>query len=53
VKNEIVIYQSEILSSQIEVRIEVETVWLNSQQISKLFDRDIKTNGKHIKKAVK
>ena len=25
-----------------------ETVWLNRQQLSELFDRDIKTIGKHI-----
>lgn len=30
-----------------------ETVWLNRQQLSKLFDRDIKTIGKHINNALK
>lgn len=35
--NEIVIYQSEILSSQIEVRIEDETVWLTQLQMAELF----------------
>jgi hypothetical protein len=30
------------------VKIEEETVWLNRQQISSLFDRDVKTIGKHI-----
>lgn len=49
--NEIVIYQSEIHSSQIEVRIEEDTVWLNRQQISLLFVRDVKTIGKHINNA--
>ena len=29
-----------------------ETVWLNRQQLSKLFDRDIKTIGKHINNAL-
>jgi len=33
---------------QIEVRVEDETVWLNRHQISLLFDRDVKTIGKHI-----
>jgi hypothetical protein len=51
--NEIVIYRSEMLSSPIEVRIEEETVWLNRHQISLLFDRDVKTIGKHIKNASK
>ena len=30
-----------------------ETVWLNGQQISELFGRDIKTVGKHINNALK
>ena len=30
-----------------------ETVWLNRQQISELFGRDIKTVGKHINNASK
>jgi len=47
-KNEIVLYQSDELASRIEVRIEDDTVWLNRQQISALFNRDIKTIGKHI-----
>ncbi len=47
-KSEIIIYQPNELASHIEVRIEDETVWLNRQQISTLFGRDIKTIGKHI-----
>lgn len=30
-----------------------ETVWLNRQQLAKLFDRDVKTIGKHINNALK
>lgn len=52
-KNEIVIYQANELSDKIEVRIENENVWLNRQQIASLFDRDIKTIGKHINNALK
>ena len=33
--------------------MENETVWLNRQQLSELFDRDIKTIGKHINNALK
>ena len=47
-KNEIILYQSEKLTTKVEVRVEDETVWLNRQQISTLFDRDVKTIGKHI-----
>ena len=46
--NEIILYQSAELSTRIGVRVEAETVWLNRQQISMLFDRDVKTIGKHI-----
>ena len=47
-KDEIVLYQFDKLSTHLEVRVENETVWLNRQQIALLFDRDIKTIGKHI-----
>ncbi len=47
-KDEIIIYQPEEFSTHVEVRVEDETVWLNRQQISTLFDRDVKTIGKHI-----
>ncbi len=33
---------------EIYVKLDNETVWLNRQQLSLLFDRDIKTIGKHI-----
>ena len=49
----IITYQSESTTNQIEVRIEDETVWLNRNQIAILFDRDIKTIGKHINNALK
>lgn len=38
---------------KLEVRLEDETVWLNRQQLATLFDRDIKTIGKHIGNALK
>jgi hypothetical protein len=47
-KNEIILYRPDSLAEHIEVKIEEETVWLNRQQISSLFDRDVKTIGKHI-----
>lgn len=46
--SELVLYQSDELPERIEVMIENETVWLNRQQLSVLFGRDIKTIGKHI-----
>jgi len=53
-QGEIVLYNSiDNTNFQIEVRIENETVWLNRQQIALLFDRDVKTIGKHINNVLK
>jgi len=52
-RDEIIIYQTDEDSIRLDVRIEEETVWLNRQQISMLFDRDIKTIGKHITNVLK
>ena len=49
--NKIVIYQSEDGKTQLDVKLEGETVWLNRQQLAELFDRDVKTIGKHINNA--
>jgi len=46
--NEILLYQAKELSARVEVRVEEDTVWLSRQQIASLFDRDVKTVGKHI-----
>lgn len=47
-KNEIVIYRPDESAEHIEVRLNDETVWLNRHQLATLFNRDIKTIGKHI-----
>jgi prophage maintenance system killer protein len=51
--NKIVIYQSKDGHTQLDVNLEGETVWLNRQQLAELFDRDVKTIGKHINNALK
>jgi prophage maintenance system killer protein len=51
--NKIVIYQSKDGKTQLDVKLEGETVWLNRQQMAELFGRDIKTIGKHINNALK
>jgi hypothetical protein len=38
---------------RLDVMLEKETVWLNRQQLATLFDRDVKTIGKHINNALK
>ena len=40
------------MRGRLEVNLQDETVWLNRQQLSELFDRDIKTIGKHINNAL-
>ena len=37
----------------IVVRIENESVWLNRNQKAELYERDVKTIGKHINNALK
>lgn len=49
-KNEIILFEDEKV--KLEVNLQDETVWLNRQQIAELFDRDIKTIGKHINNAL-
>lgn len=47
-KGEIIIYQSSDHQTQIEVKFEKETVWLNQAQISELFNRDRTVITRHI-----
>ncbi len=51
-EGEIILYQPDG-TLKLEVRLEDETVWLNRQQLAILFDRDVKTIGKHIGNALK
>ena len=52
-ENEIVIFETEDNTIKLKVPVECETVWLNRQQMSELFDRNVKTIGKHINNALK
>jgi len=45
-QNQIIVYNNGEL--ELKVSLENESVWLNRNQLSELFDRDIKTIGKHI-----
>lgn len=46
--DQIIIYQTADGQTQIDVRMENETVWLSANQMAVLFDRDEKTIRKHI-----
>ena len=48
--NEIILFENQEV--KLEVNLKDETVWLNRQQLAKLFNRDIKTIGKHINNAL-
>ena len=53
-KGELVIYQAaDNADFQMEVKVQDDTVWLNRHQIAQLFERDIKTIGKHIANSLK
>lgn len=47
-KNEIVLFETEDKEIKLQVQMEQDTVWLNSNQMALLFDRDEKTIRKHI-----
>ena len=51
--NEVILYKDGELELPVEVAPDKETVWLNRNQLAVLFDRDIKTIGKHINNALK
>ena len=51
-ENEIILYQPDSTLS-LDVRVENEPVWLNRNQLALLFNRDVKTIGKHINNALK
>lgn len=46
--NEIEIYKSSDAEIEVQVTLQGDTVWLNRHQMALLFDRDVKTIGKHI-----
>lgn len=52
-KNEIILYETADHTVKLNVNTDGDTVWLNRAQLAELFDRDIKTIGKHINNALK
>ena len=50
-KGEIILYQPNE-TIKLEVRLEEESVWLTRHQLALLFNRDVKTIGKHINNAL-
>ena len=50
-KNEILLFENQ--NVKLEVNMKDETVWLNTEQMAELFDRDYKTIRKHINNSLK
>ena len=46
--NEIIIYQTEDGQTQIDVRMENETVWLTQAQMAELFQKDQSVIARHV-----
>ena len=52
-EDKIIIYQMEDGQTQIDVRLENETVWLTQAQMAELFDKDRTVIGRHIRNIYK
>ncbi|MBQ7862931.1 MAG: virulence RhuM family protein [Lachnospiraceae bacterium] len=52
-EKEIVLFETEDKKVLLPVEVKDETVWLNRNQMAELFDRDVKTIGKHVNNALK
>lgn len=51
-ENKIAIFKDHDMTLEVPVSTEENTVWLNRKQMATLFDRDVKTIGKHIHNAM-
>ena len=49
----IVLYTADDGNTQLEVKLEKDSVWLNREQIAQLYGRDYKTIAKHINNALR
>ena len=52
-ENKIVIYQTEDGQTQIDVRLENDTVWLTQAQMAELFEKDQSVVARHLNNAIK
>ena len=46
--DKIIIYQSEDGKTQLDVKLEGETVWLNTKQMAELFDKEESNIRRHV-----
>ena len=52
-KNELILFETADKEIKLNVSVKDNTVWLNRNQLAELFERDVKTIGKHINNALK
>lgn len=52
-KKEIVLFTDGNVALEVPITPEQDTVWLNRNQMAELFERDVKTIGKHVNNALK
>ena len=52
-KKEIVLFTDGNVVLEVPITPEQDTVWLNRNQMAELFERDVKTIGKHVNNALK
>lgn len=50
--NELVLFESKDKTISLNVPLRDDNVWLNRNQMAELFDRDVKTIGKHVNNAI-
>ena len=51
--NELVLFESQDKSISLNVPLKNDSDWLNRNQMAELFDRDVKTIGKHVNSAIR
>ena len=47
-KNELILFETADKEIKLNVSVKDSTVWLNRNQLAELFERDVKTIGKHL-----
>lgn len=52
-QDEVVLYQADDGTTQLEVHLNQDTVWLTQKQMAELFDRNVRTVNEHIKNIFK
>lgn len=52
-KNELILFETADKEIKLNVSVKDSTVWLNRNRLAELFERDVKTIGKHINNALK